>query len=60
MISAFPQWKEHWDALKLASDFTVAMHMGLLLHLPVFGNGERTDRVRKLATQVVNNLYEGR
>lgn len=58
MIAAFPQWREKWDALKLASDFTMAMHMGLVLHTPVFGEGERMDRVRTIATQVVKDLYE--
>lgn len=60
MIEAFPQWERHWDDFKLASDFTQAAHMGLLLHRPMFGDdkGERIDRVRRLTTTVVRQLYE--
>jgi AcrR family transcriptional regulator len=57
MIEAFPQWERHWDALKLANDFTQATHMGLLLLHPTFG-GERLDQVRRLATKTVQELYE--
>ena len=58
MIEAFPQWRAHWDALKLASDFTMAAHMGLLLHAPTFGNGERLERVRELVARTVRSLYD--
>jgi len=57
MIEAFPQWRTHWDALKLANDFTLAIHMGLLLHRPIFADEDRLDRVRKVATEVVLGLY---
>jgi len=58
MIEAFPQWQSHWEELKLANDFTQAAHMGLLLHRPVLGEGERLERVRRLTTAVVRRLYE--
>lgn len=58
MIEAFPQWERHRDELKMANDFTQAVHMGLLLHRPVLGEGERLDRVRSLTTSVVRSLYE--
>lgn len=58
MIEAFPQWQRHWEDFKLASDFTLAAHMGLLLHKPVFGDGERLEKVRRLTTRVVQKLYE--
>ncbi|MDE2597144.1 MAG: TetR/AcrR family transcriptional regulator [Sphingomonadales bacterium] len=58
MIEAFPQWQRHWEDFKVASDFTLAAHMGLLLHRPVFGDGERLERIRRLTTRVVQKLYE--
>lgn len=57
MIESFPQWEEHWQAMKLANDFTLAAHMGLLLHRPVFGDGERLEAVRRLVTSVIVSLY---
>ena len=58
MIEAFPNWQRHFDKLKLASDFTLTMHMGLLLHRPVFGEGDRLENVRRLTSRVVRSLYE--
>ena len=58
MIEAFPQWRAHWDALKLASDFTMAAHMGLLLHAPTFGSSERQEKVRELVARTVRSLYD--
>lgn len=58
MIEAFPNWQRHWEDLKLASDFTLAVHMGLLLHRPVFGEGNRLENVRRLTSRVVRSLYE--
>lgn len=58
MIEAFPQWERHWEDFKLASDLTQAAHMGLLLHKPVFADEGRTDRVQRLVTQMVRQLYE--
>lgn len=58
MIEAFPQWRVHWQALKLANDFTIAAHMGMLVHRPVFGEGERMERLRLLVLSVVQSLYD--
>ena len=60
MIEAFPQWQDHWDLLKLAHDFISAMHMGMLLHAPVFGTGERMDRLRRFSARTMQSLYEAR
>jgi AcrR family transcriptional regulator len=57
MIEAFPQWEAHWDNLKMANDVTIALHMGMLLHRPVFGEGERLARLQQLATRIVQGLY---
>jgi len=57
MIEAFPQWRRHWDAMKLASDFTYAAHLGMLLHEPVFGTDDRMERLRVLVTKVVEDIY---
>jgi len=57
MIEAFPQWRQHWDVMKLASDFTYSVHLGMMLHEPVFGRGERMDRVRDLVIQTIEGLY---
>lgn len=60
MIEAFPQWQDHWDLLKLAHDFTSAIHAGMLLHAPVFGSGERMERLRRFAARTMQELYETR
>jgi len=60
MIEAFPQWRDHRDMLKLAHDFTSAMHMGMLLHTPVFGTGERMERLRRFASRTMQELYDRR
>lgn len=60
MIEAFPQWQEDWDNLKLAHDFTSAVHMGMLLNAPVFGSGERLERLRKFAARTMQRLSEER
>jgi AcrR family transcriptional regulator len=57
MMASFPHWEEHWQAMKLANDFTLAAHMGLLLHRPVFGDGERLEAVRRLMTSVIVSLF---
>lgn len=59
MIRAFPQWEAHWDALQVASDFTMAAHMGLLVSAPVFGRGKRMAAVRDLVARVVSQLHAG-
>lgn len=60
MIEAFPQWREDWDNLKLANDFTSAVHMGMLLQAPVFGTGERLERLRHFAARTMQRLSEER
>ncbi|WP_159976544.1 MULTISPECIES: TetR/AcrR family transcriptional regulator [unclassified Novosphingobium] len=60
MIEAFPQWKADWDNLKLAHDFTSAIHMGMLLHASVFGTGERLERLRHFAARTMQRLSEER
>jgi AcrR family transcriptional regulator len=60
MIEAFPQWQDHWDMLKLANDFISAVHMGLVLYEPVFGAGERMERLHRFASRTVQGLYERR
>lgn len=57
MIEAFPQWRGHWETMKLGNDFVIAAHMGLLVQEPVFGP-ERLDTVRHLIERVVRSLYE--
>ncbi|MDP3673513.1 MAG: TetR/AcrR family transcriptional regulator [Novosphingobium sp.] len=57
MKASFPQWEEHWQSMKVANDFTLAAHMGLLLHRPVFGEGGRLEAVRQLITSVIVSLY---
>lgn len=57
MIEAFPQWAAHWEAMKLANDFTIAAHMGLLLQQPVLGADGRGERIRLLIGKVVRSLY---
>jgi AcrR family transcriptional regulator len=56
MVEAFPQWKRHYEVMKLANDFTIAVCAGLVMERPVFGPA-RVESVRALATRVVENLY---
>jgi hypothetical protein len=58
MIEAFPQWRDHWEAMKLGNDFVTAAHMGLLLQKPVLGT-ERLAQVQQLVEQVMRSLYQG-
>lgn len=60
MIEAFPQWKEDWENLKLAHDFTSAIHLGMLLHAPVFGTGDRLERLRHFAARTMQRLSDER
>lgn len=60
MIEAFPQWRDQWDLMKLASDFTMALHMGMLLHEPVFGAGDRTERLQAMLVSVLQQHYADR
>jgi AcrR family transcriptional regulator len=59
MIRSFPQWQDHWDALQVASDFTMAAMMGLLIYKPVFKKAGRTTAVRDLIVSIVNSLHKG-
>jgi len=58
MIESFPQWRDQWDAMKLANDFAIAVHSGLLVQRPVFGP-ERVERVLALALKAIGDLYRG-
>lgn len=60
MTEAFPEWHDHWDLLKLANDFTSAMHMGMLLYEPIFGSGDRMERLRNFVGRTMQDLYEKR
>lgn len=57
MIEAFPQWAERWEALKLASDFVLAAHLGLLVHEPIFNQSDRIDKIQDLIMDTVMKLY---
>lgn len=56
MIESFPQWRDQWEAMKLGNDFAIAVHSGLLLHLPVFGP-DRVNKVLQLTIETVGKLY---
>lgn len=56
MIESFPQFRDQWQALKLANDFAIAVHSGLLLQRPVFGP-DRIDKVLRMAMEAIRRLY---
>lgn len=56
MIESFPQWQDQWQAMKLGSDFAIAVHSGLLLQRPVFG-AARVAQVLQLALASIRGLY---
>ncbi|WP_240529949.1 TetR/AcrR family transcriptional regulator [Novosphingobium sp. PC22D] len=60
MIEAFPQWQDHWDLLKLAHDFIGTIHLGMLLHTPVFADEARMERLQRFAAKTMQELYETR
>lgn len=60
MIEAFPQWRDHWDLLKLAHDFTMAMHAGMLINARILSDRERMETLRRFASRTVQELYESR
>ena len=60
MIQAFPQWKERWDMMLLASDFISAAHIGMLVNKPVIDQDGRIDRLRDLLVEVIGNLHDRR
>ena len=57
MIESFPQWQDQWEAMKLGSDFAIAVHSGLLLQRPVMGP-ERIEKVLKLTIASIRSLYD--
>jgi len=57
MIESFPQWKDQWEAMKLGSDFAIAVHSGLLLQRAVMGP-ERIEKVLKLTIASIRGLYD--
>jgi len=59
MIESFPQWRDQWEQMKLASDLVSVLHVGLLLQQPVFGE-ERIARIQALAAQVLRLIYSGK
>lgn len=56
MIESFPQWRSQWEAMKLANDFVIAAHMGMLLQGPVMG-AERIGQINALISRVLVGLY---
>lgn len=58
MIESFPQWRERWDAMKLANDLAVAAHMGMAIQGEVLGP-ERVLRLNMLIARVLNDLQSG-
>jgi AcrR family transcriptional regulator len=56
MIESFPHWRDQWEQMKRASDFVSALHMGLLLQQPIYGE-ERTNRLHALTGQVLGLIY---
>jgi len=59
MIKAFPQWRDRLEGLQLGNDFAQAVHMGLLLHKPIFREGKRMQDVRDLVLDVLRRLHAG-
>ena len=56
MMQAFPQWQARRDALRVANDFAVAAHMGLVLQQPAIDDAQRVDAVRALIADVLERL----
>jgi AcrR family transcriptional regulator len=56
MIESFPQWRDQWEQMKLASDLVSVLHMGMLLQHPVYGEG-RTQRLHQLTDEVLRLIY---
>ncbi|MDF8335337.1 TetR/AcrR family transcriptional regulator [Novosphingobium cyanobacteriorum] len=57
MIESFPQWRDQWETMKLASDFVTVAHMGLLLQRPVMGEA-RIAAIHALIARVLGGLYD--
>ena len=56
MIESFPQWRDQWEQMKLASDFVSIVHMGMLLQQPVYGDA-RAKQMHKLTEDVLRLIY---
>ncbi|OYU35762.1 MAG: TetR family transcriptional regulator [Novosphingobium sp. PASSN1] len=56
MIESFPQWRDQWEQMKLASDLVSTVHMGMLLQHPVYGDA-RTERIHNLTNEVLRLIY---
>jgi hypothetical protein len=56
MIKSFPQWRDQWEQMKLASDLVSVVHVGLLLQQPVYGEA-RAQRLHKLTDEVLRLIY---
>lgn len=56
MIESFPQWRDQWEQMKLASDLVSVMHMGLLLQQPLYGEA-RAQRLHTLTDEVLRLIY---
>ena len=56
MIESFPQWRDQWEQMKLASDLVSVMHMGLLLQQPLYGEA-RMQRLHTLTGEVLRLIY---
>ena len=59
MIESFPQWRDQWEQMKLASDLVSVMHMGLLLQQPIYGEA-RARRLHTLTEDVLRLIYAGK
>jgi len=57
MHHAFPQWRNAPELMRLASDFTQALQMGLLVNGSTIGE-ERMSAIHKELTEVVKRLAE--
>ena len=60
MTVAFPQWHGDHETLRLASDFVLSAHMGLLINQTVLDDGSRTEKINDLVGEVVRLLYARR
>lgn len=58
MHKAFPEWQLVYEKLQQANDFAIVVHMGMLLNIPIMGNGERMKKVQDIVHMVIQQLYE--
>ena len=59
MIESFPQWRDQWEQMKLASDIVSVVHVGLLLMQPIYGE-DRVARIQTLMAHVLHTIYAGK